>query len=197
VTAPRWISEALAASWDGLSMGDVPGFDDIARELLERLPIDAMRAAALTSLDDVAANRPAEQHSAIATTAIVRVLSDGDPEVVELTEIYQGASKALDAAGVPYAVATSDSEGNDCNRELDLASRIRWLAQQRPNRLDLQRVEAERDAWHRRNDECIVTITANQRSIATLIDESEARRRERDYWKELAEATAAVAEAGR
>jgi hypothetical protein len=192
VTAPRWISEALAASWDGLSMGDVPGFDDIARELLERLPIDAMRAAALTSLDDVAANRPAEQHSAIATTAIVRVLSDGDPEVVELTELYQAASKALDDAGVPYAVNTAE-----VYRPLDLAGRIRWLAQQRPTRLELQRVEAERDAWHRRYDECIVTITANQRSIAALIDESEARRRERDYWKELAEATAAVAEAGR
>jgi hypothetical protein len=161
VTAPRWISEAIEASGEMLG----PSNDEIAKQLIERLPLEAMRRAALDALDEVAANHPAEQHSVIALTAIVGVLTDGDPEVVELAELYQGACRALDAAGVPYAVdveppqhlAIESASGemtlhkvvqvhevpaHPASQRLDLAGRIRWLAQQRPIRLELESAQA-------------------------------------------------------
>lgn len=130
MTAPRWIAEALEAS---LSRADAPGNPDgiLAAALIERLPLEAMvRAIAMGSDGPELIRR------------VVQVLTDGDPEVVQLTELYQGACKVLDGAGVPYA--QSPSEGQDA-QPIDLAGRIRWLAQQRPTRLELQRVEAERD----------------------------------------------------
>lgn len=120
MTAPRWIAEALAVA-------DPADDDVIAAALLERLPIEAMR---------LALDRWTDRHTALAR--IVAALTEGDPEVMQLAELYQGASKALDEAGVPYAI-----EG--CAL-MDMQRRIRWLAQQRPTRLELQRVEAERDS---------------------------------------------------
>lgn len=169
----------------------------VAAALIERLPIEAMIDSATVSVHgDLATDRRVARD---VVTAIVKLLADGDPEVVELTELYQGASKALDDAGVPYAdpianltadeireavhasmpagvavFARAPNETDDqlrarikagdgaipedvkaafrgaataaMSRPLDLAGRIRWLAQQRPTRLDLQRVLSDRDA---------------------------------------------------
>lgn len=160
MTAPRWIHAALDAvcQADTRMVVSTVDADDLATALLERLPLEALANAVPSA---VVAN-------------VVRVLGE-DHDVVTIAELYQGATRALDAAGAPYAVNTAE-----VYRPLDLVGRIRWLAEQRPTRLDLQRVEVERDAWHRRYDECIVTITANQQSIASLIEESETRKRERD-----------------
>jgi hypothetical protein len=129
MTAPRWIAEALDASLTRRDEEADVSADELAAALIERLPIEAMYAAGC-------ALRPEERTVMGIVRAAMGVLSDGDPEVVELTELYQAASRALDDAGVPYAVNTA---------EVYLAGRIRWLAEQRPTRLDLQRVEAERD----------------------------------------------------
>jgi hypothetical protein len=124
VTAPRWIAEALDAC---SPIGTSAIADTVAAALIERLPINEMARA----MADAEANR-ADQ-----LVSIVRVLSDGDPEVVELTELYQAASKALDDAGVPYAAAYAD-DGDQQVMQLNLAGRIRWLAQQRPTKLALE-----------------------------------------------------------
>jgi hypothetical protein len=124
VTAPRWIAAAMD---DELFELDDSERADFARSLIERLPINEMARA----MADAEANR-ADQ-----LVSIVRVLSDGDPEVVELTELCQAASKALDDAGVPYAAAYAD-DGDQQVMQLNLAGRIRWLAQQRPTKLALE-----------------------------------------------------------
>lgn len=123
MTAPRWITEALDAACEGArhSMTDVRK-DAVAAALTERLPIEAMAHAAGDDLGLV--------------SEIVRVLTDGDPEVVLLAELYQGACKALDEAGVPYAI-----EGCALT---DMQRRIRWLAQQRPTRAELDAAQATR-----------------------------------------------------
>lgn len=169
MTAPRWIAEALDvalnASDDAIGRVD---YDGIATALLERLPLEAIACEVPRALDDIADG----MHGRVVAD-IMRVLTDGDPDVATLTELYQGASKALDAAGVPYAVNTAE-----LYRPLDLAGRIQWLAQQRPTRLDLQRAEAERDAARERVSalEGEVEILGENRDAAT--GESEHSERE-------------------
>lgn len=162
MTAPRWISDAIEAGYDMRQGGD-PDVDRIAAALIERLPLEAM-VTALASFEGGGWMRPETVKMA---ATVMRVLSDGDPEVVELAELYQGACRALDAAGVPYAVDAEEAHleigavsgemslrkpveveqvpAHPAQQRLDLAGRIRWLAQQRPTRIDLARVEAERD----------------------------------------------------
>lgn len=143
-TAPRWIAEAFDVMMAGPGVGD-PEVEKLAAALIERLPIEAM-------VDAIAVLPSTREACTSLVAKIVGVLTDGDPEVVELAELYQGACRALDAAGVPHAVDRTDTDeasathGAKCSDALDLAGRIRWLAQQRPTRLDLKRVEAERDA---------------------------------------------------
>jgi hypothetical protein len=129
VTSPRWIAEALTAALPSAIGSLTDEADDAGRladALRDRLPIEAIA-------DQLKREGSADRDACL--MAIVRVLSDGDPEVVQLTELYQGACRVLDEAGVPYATQT----------RLDLAARIRWLVSQRPTRLELQRMEAERD----------------------------------------------------
>lgn len=134
MTAPRWIAEAIAAAHDGLAMGDCPGTAELAAALIERLPLAEIEQA-------LRGIQPGDWSGGV-LAVIIGALTD-DPEVVTLTEFYQGACRTLDAAGVPYGA--SAEPGTWREKPLDLAGRIRWLAQQRPTRLDLQRVEAERD----------------------------------------------------
>lgn len=178
MTAPRWISEAFDAARPEERDMDA---DDLSAALIERLPLEAMTAEIRVRCADY--HRLAEHCpdtwpgddtfplppdvSAGIVARIAGVLSDGDPEVVELAKLYQGACRALDAAGVPYAidvepdhlkieavpgeltlhkpVETEQVPSHSASQLIDLAGRIRWLAQQRPTRLDLERVEAERD----------------------------------------------------
>lgn len=134
MTAPRWIIQALEHAAPAGVMGT--DAEALAAALLERLPIEAM-VAEFTVFPN--SDRSREEATSV-VARIARVLSEDDPEVVELTELYQSACKALDAAGVPHAINTAE-----VYRPLDLAGRIQWLAEQRPLRIDLQRVEAERD----------------------------------------------------
>lgn len=163
VTAPRWIAEAL----DACGVIADKCTDDIAKALIERLPIEAMVTAATMSMHGDGVTDRAVAREAVAN--IMRILTDGDPEVVELTELYQGACRALDAAGVPYAIdaeiqphimiKTTIGEtaphkpaevhhvpARPCTLQLGLAGRIQWLAQQRPTRIELQRLQAELQA---------------------------------------------------
>lgn len=131
MTAPSWILDALMNSDLEESL------DRIANELLERLPIvDISNALDLPT-------------KAEALRGVVAALSR-NAEVVKLTELYQDACRALDAAGVPYSTLppgpmVHDAEGYPAAEPLSLAGRIRWLAQQRPTALELQRVTTERD----------------------------------------------------
>lgn len=173
MTAPRWIAEALDAACDAARhiLSDVRK-DAIASALIERLPIEAMTGAIRKRTAGTAGITGdwISAVSGLATAGAVYALTDGDPEVVELTEFYQGACKALDSAGVPYAVdvevqphlviestigeleprksvEVDHVPAHHAQIQLDLAGRIRWLAQQRPTRLDLQRVEDERESF--------------------------------------------------
>lgn len=148
MTAPRWIAEALEATLMEPGVGDID-VNRLAHHLLERLPIEAMATAAVGAM----AKGAGDQVASVAVSmvgATIGVLAE-DPDVVTLTELYQSACRVLDEAGVPYAV---DKRRDDTGLsgppqtgqlQLDLAARIRWLAQQRPTRLELQRVEAERE----------------------------------------------------
>lgn len=141
MTAPRWIAEAIEAAYE-----NGPGDGKLATALIERLPLEAIAA-------ELVRERSTDRDASL--MAIVRVLTDGDPEVVSLTELYQGACKALDDAGVPYASSVGELGAMVTlgpAEPLDLADRIRWLAQQRPTRLELQRVEAERDWMSKSRD---------------------------------------------
>jgi len=191
VTAPRWIAEAL----DALVLTDdvvtmLPGesatlngryrllpeaIETAARALIERLPVEAMAKAgceAVIAHHAQPMTNPGIHGAAIAmVTRMISVLADGDPEVVELTELYQGAVKVLNEVGVPYAV---DERRDDTGLSgpmrtgqlhLDLAARVRWLAQQRPTRLDLQRVEAECKALR----EDVTFVTAERGRLAGQI----------------------------
>lgn len=213
VTAPRWISEALDAAAPAGVMGT--DADALAAALIERLPIEAM-VAGLAAFEGGGWMRP-EAYKGV--TAIVRMLTDGDPEVVQFTELYQDAAKALDAAGVPYG---EDRDG--VHVFFELGSRIRSLAAQRPIRLDLQRVEAERDlarqelsierlallqvgeardavaAWldrerAEREADRVAAVESADAMAAQIADASLERDKlaaDRDYWKALAEARAAA-----
>lgn len=194
MTPPRWIVEAFEIMMAGPGVGD-PEVETLAAALIERLPLEAMRQAAQDALDEVADNRPAEQHAAIATTAIVRLLTDGDPEIATLTELYQGATRALDAAGVPYATGGDDGQ---IPVRLNLYGRILWLIEQRPTRIDLQRVEAERDEIQRHCDIARGQADARGEELVRMSTDGAIERnalrqqladmtRDRDYWKSLAE----------
>lgn len=133
MTAPRWIAEALDAAAPAGTAG--MSNEALARELIERIPLAAIEQA-LRGI----------QHgdwSGGVLAVIIGALTD-DLEVVTLTELYQGACRMLDAAGVPYERGLTD-DGDPQVMRLNLAGRIQWLAEQRPTRLDLQRSEAERD----------------------------------------------------
>jgi hypothetical protein len=165
VTAPRWIAEAIEAATEhhrGEVFADLRLIRDekLAAALIERLPVEAMAASVLISCWDVdqltracphtweaadAAFPPPARVQADIAARIARVLADGDPEIVTLTDLYQSACRALDAAGVPYAAAYAD-DGDQQIMPLNLVGRIRWLAQQRPTRLELQRLQSDRDA---------------------------------------------------
>lgn len=154
--APRWISEAIDVAYD-----NGPGDGKLAAALIERLPIEAMI--------DAIAVLPSTREACISLVAkVAHVLTDGDPEVVELTELYQDACRALDEAGVPYAIDVEvpasimiestigdlaphkpaevrEVPAHPGSLQMGLPDRIRWLVSERPTRLELQRVEAERD----------------------------------------------------
>ncbi|HSR79130.1 MAG TPA: hypothetical protein VLN57_21330 [Xanthobacteraceae bacterium] len=146
MTAPRWITEAVEASGGIINLDDA----DLARALIERLPLEAI-GAVCRRIDDAARSLHPEAASAGAVE-IVRVLTDGDPEVVQLTELYQGACRVLDEAGVPYAydheqqVVETLVNGIevviDTAQPLEIAGRIRWLVQQRPIRAELDSARA-------------------------------------------------------
>lgn len=154
MTAPRWIVEALEASFGS---PDAVGRLDIgatATALIGRLPIEEMAKAGHLAVLEFRPDSPTGAALGM-VTAIVGVLADGDPEVVTLAELYHGACKVLDEAGVPYAVDGGDPAiaHSQPDQRLDLAGRIRWLAQQRPTRIQfeaeraaLRLVVAERDA---------------------------------------------------
>jgi hypothetical protein len=137
VSVPKWIEEAIEVCYVDND------FDEsrLPAALLERLPIEAMaRAAAFAP--EVDTKIPAVLRLATARRVVVNAVSalaDGNVDVITLTLLYQCASSALDRAGVPYA------NDDEVPKPLDLTARIRWLAMQRPTRLELARVEAERN----------------------------------------------------
>jgi len=142
-TAPRWIAEAFDVMMAGPGAGD-PELDRLAAALIERLPLEAVTMEIRQRIAGVA-GITGDWIGAIAGLAASGAAAalTGDPEVVTLTELYQGACSVLDAAGVPYKMGG----GDHLAVRLNLAGRILWLIEQRPTRLELQRVEAERDAW--------------------------------------------------
>lgn len=123
---PRWIREAF----------DVGGSEvgSLIKALVERLPLQRMQdevVAVLAGKSGTCEDEdPLLELADLVVDAIVVVLTDDD-EVVTLTELYQGASRALDKAGAPYA----EQDG----AQLDLPERIRWLADQRPTRIGMER----------------------------------------------------------
>lgn len=148
MTAPRWIRDSIDGQWAGNDVDDKDA-EEFARELMEHLPIEAMVSAAATGPEtDASIPLPLRVIAArrFVTSAIRAMTSD--PEVVTLTELYRDACTALDAAGVPYAASYAD-DGDVQEISLNLSGRIRWLAQQRPSRLELQRIVEERDQARR------------------------------------------------
>lgn len=174
MTAPRWIVDAIEAC-ESAAPG-VLHVDQLPTALIERLPLEALRGAVQIKAADAQAVydagpkmwwgdetfAPPPRVIAEIVGRVVCVLTDGDPEVVELTELYQDACRALDDAGVPHAQEPDDGP----TEQLNLAARIRWLAQQRPTRLDLQRVEAEREVLRNKVDE----IYASERALTVERD---------------------------
>lgn len=139
MTAPRWITDALAAACCSIGrMADVEP-DVLARELIERLPIERM-------IDAIAVLPSTRDAAAEVVSRIVEVLS-GDPEVVTLTQLYQDATRALDVAGAPYAEELQ-GQHDAYIVQLDLAGRIRWLSRlltDTVTKLDVERDEREAD----------------------------------------------------
>lgn len=146
MTAPRWIAEAIEAVTATVRGGEV--FQDIPIIDAERLPAALIEHLPLEAMVDAIAVLPSTREACISLVAkVVNVLTDGDPEVVELTALYQNACRVLDEAGVPYASSVDELGGMVTIRPaeaLDLADRIRWLAQQRPIRAELESAQATR-----------------------------------------------------
>lgn len=168
MTAPRWIRDSIDGQWAGNDVDDKDA-EEFARELMEHLPIEAMVSAAATG-HEVDLNIPLPLRTVAArrfVTAAVRALTD-DAETISLTELYRDASRALDAAGAPYAVD---------GVMLSLVDRIAWLTAQRPMRLELQRVEAERDIARQEHTEASAAFA---QSIADASIERDRLAGERD-----------------
>lgn len=139
MTVPKWIEEALTEA-TSFPDGEVDAAL-LTAALIDRLPLERMiRAAAFGPYVDTDVPTVLRMEAARRIVcAAVAEMADGDADTVILTALYQDACRALDVAGVPYANA------DEVPVPLDLTARIRWLAMQRPTRLDLQRVEAEKD----------------------------------------------------
>lgn len=116
--APRWIVDAIEAACIAIGRMVDAEPETLARELIERLPLERLSRAIITA--------PTVDH---AVAAVVRELT-ADEEVVLLTSLYLDASRALDVAGVPYATEHTEM--------LDLGARIRWLAKQHPTSIELE-----------------------------------------------------------
>lgn len=177
MTAPRWISEAIEAS---ATLVTPELISATTKELLERLPIEAITVV-LRGIVGPAGLTALEQPGSLAS--IVSALTDGDPEVVELTELYQGACRALDAAGVPYDRALTD-DGDLQVVRLNLAGRIQWLAQHAAGEAahnDRELVDLRRrfDDLQRDRDRLARDLNLLQGDLAT------AERRLRDAEREL------------
>jgi hypothetical protein len=126
MTFPSWIKDPVTAYSHPLEDDD--HIDRIVRSIVENLPIDRLIRAL------GGPGGPLEHLTGItvraAVAAVVEELSK-DAEVKTLTQLYDDARRALDRTGAPYADAQGDA--------LDLPARIRWLDEQRPTRLDLER----------------------------------------------------------
>lgn len=143
---PRWIRESLEASWhSGRAFTELAGH--LAKAMIERLPLVALTAAVIEQLggDSGAGqdDRVTLDYADRVVKAVVATLT-ADAEVVTLTELYQNAARALDHAGVPYGVErrvdeTGLSGPGGGTMLLDMPARIRWLAAQRPTRLEMAR----------------------------------------------------------
>ena len=166
MTAPRWFIQATEAALLDYNPTDVPGVvpgvDELAAQLIEHLPIEAMTLEIRSRIAGVA-GLTGDWVGVVAGLAVlgaVRALT-GDHEVITLTELHHDACRALDAAGVPYAEEYDDN-GETLAMPFNLAGRIRWLAKQRPTALELKRVTAERDAAERELAELRAKIRADE-----------------------------------
>lgn len=160
MTAPLWISRAL----DACSPIPTTGITDrVAESLLEHLPVEEIRRVIRKRIAGVA-GITGDWIGAIAgsvTEGAVNVLAgDINHDVVTVTELYNKAAKALDAAGVPYA--------EDDRTPMMLQQRIAWLAARRPTILTLQRVEAERDT-------ALSLVRSRSQSILALTEDCQAK----------------------
>lgn len=151
MTSPRWILEPIEAFelTDDLMqlLGTTGGpyvmlpatAERLVAAIIEHLPLEEMAEHMAKALE---LNGYKWEASRPAMYGVVDALTNGNSEVMQLAELYQGACKALDEAGVPYAL---DLAADGKETPLHLAGRIRWLAQQRPIRAELEAVEATRD----------------------------------------------------
>lgn len=132
VPAPGWIADALTATEASIGVGDVE-LAPLASELLDRLPLARMLAAATEGISNAFSSGGEHTPDRLARAAVanvVAVLSDPGGEVMEFAEIYFDAAAALMAAGVPHSI--------EHDAILSLGGRIRWLARQRPTALELE-----------------------------------------------------------
>lgn len=178
---PQWIDEAIESAWP--RPGGAIDAAKISASLLEHLPIARMVDAAAIALGGaVADEHTTHQYAAAVVTAIAQVLADGsDHDVVDIFQLYQASSRALDLAGVPYAI-------NEAliYKQLDQPGRIAWLATQRPTALDLHRAmdgvsatvadlrtALERERAEREQDlRAINTLRAELRELQDKLDQA-------------------------